>query len=54
MRFLLDSNPIEINKEEKEEVFRYKYKGGDTSILYKYFYSPFADFLVNYIPMNVA
>ena len=46
----------EVIPENKFEAFRkYKYSGCDASILYKHFYSPFADFLVNkVIPPFVA
>jgi hypothetical protein len=37
----------EIISKQKFEAFRnYKYAGSDLSILYKYFYSPMADFMV--------
>lgn len=32
----------------------YKYKGTDQSLLYNYLLSPFAEFCLKFVPMNVA
>lgn len=46
----------EIFPTDKEDrLSSYKYSGSDHSLLYKYFYSPFAEFIVNnFIPPYVA
>ena len=43
-----------ILEEWKEPIRNYKYKGSDLSILYRYFTSPFCNYVVNYLPDNLA
>ena len=38
-----------------DDVIRsYRYKGSDLSYTYKYFLSPFAEFLIQFMPMTIA
>ena len=37
-----------VSKEGEKELLRFKYKGGDNSLMYKCFYSPTAEALVKY------
>jgi len=50
MRVLLDSEPVELNPEELKQVHNYQYNGGDHSYVYKYLYSPIAEFVAKLMP----
>lgn len=43
-----------IGKVEAENIKQYKYFGGDTGFLYRFFYSPLADKIVTYLPESLA
>jgi len=43
-----------ISEEGAEGLKLYKYAGGDSGILYKYFYNPVALKLVSYLPETLA
>jgi hypothetical protein len=44
-----------MSPEEIKGLIKYKYNGGDTSLIYKYFLSPFAQSLVdNFVPTWMA
>ena len=43
-----------ISEEGAEGLKRYKYAGGDTGILYRYFYNPVALKLVSFLPETLA
>lgn len=44
-----------ISPKGRKELLAYKYKGSDLSLLYKYFFNPFAQFCVDYfVPPHVA
>jgi hypothetical protein len=43
-----------FSEEEKKSILNYQYKGGDTSYMYIYVYSPLAELVVKYTPEWVA
>jgi len=43
-----------INEEGEINLKKYKYSGGDTGFLYRYFWNPFANWLVGFLPMTLA
>lgn len=43
-----------LSKEAKDGLKYYKYAAGDNAIMAKYFYNPFADWLVNFLPEWLA
>jgi hypothetical protein len=43
-----------FTEEGAENVRNFKYRGGDNSLVYKYFYSPLCDYLIQYVPANMA
>lgn len=43
-----------MSDEAAEKLKTYKYAGGDTGILYRYFYNPVSMKLVTYLPDTVA
>jgi hypothetical protein len=54
-RFILDLGRPYVSKDAAKKLKLYKYQGGDTGFLYKYFYNPLALKIVeNYTPEWLA
>lgn len=45
---------VVLNQENKKALDNYKYQGGDNGISYRYFHSPFAEFLTSLLPKTIA
>lgn len=43
-----------ISSQEAENIKNYKYNGVDNGLAYIYFFEPLAEFLVSFVPLNIA
>lgn len=43
-----------ITEKGEEAIRNFKYKGGSIAYSYQYLWSPFAEFCLKFIPMNIA
>ena len=53
-RFILGVNRPYVSEQAATKLKQYKYQGGDTGFLYKYFYNPLALKMVDFTPEYLA
>lgn len=51
---LFSTESVRLDENNKKALDNYKYQGGDNGISYIYFHSPFAGWLVTFLPMTIA